>query len=69
VDTEKEREYREEAEQLKLLPRDTQRQIVAMYRDVAAGKGIPTKERKAGLARAAALERLLKLVKKRRTKS
>jgi hypothetical protein len=59
-------EDRAEAARLKLLPKAEQRQIVAMYRDVAAGKGVPADERKAGLERAAALERLLKLVKKKR---
>ena len=58
-------EDRTEAERLKLLPRDTQRQIIAMYRDVAAGSGVPAHERKAGLERASALERLLKLAKKK----
>ena len=55
-----------EAERLKLLSLADQRAIIAMYRDVAAGKGVPARERKAGLERAAALERLLKLAKKKR---
>lgn len=59
--TDKEQEYRDEAERLKLLPRSEQRQILAFYRDVAAAKGVPARERKAGLERVAALERLLKL--------
>ena len=66
--TEQEREYREEAERLALLPVAQQRAIIGMYRDVANGKGVPAKERKAGLERAAVLERLLKLRKKKRRK-
>lgn len=61
MDADREQEYRDEAERLKLISRDEQRQIVAFYRDVANGKGVPARERKAGLERAAALERLLKL--------
>jgi hypothetical protein len=57
-------EYRTEAERLKALPRSEQRYIVAMLRDVAKGKGVPAKERKAGLERAAALERLLNLTQR-----
>lgn len=56
-------EDRNEAERLKLLPVAEQRAIVEMYRDVAAGKGVPANERKAGLERAEALEHLLKLKK------
>jgi hypothetical protein len=59
-------EYRAEAERLKALPRAEQRYIVAMLRHVAKGKGVPAKERKAGLERAAALERLLRLTPKKR---
>jgi hypothetical protein len=59
-------EDRAEAERLKLLPQAQQRQIVAMYRDVANGKGVRASERTAGLKRAAALERLLKLTPRKR---
>lgn len=69
MDTDKEREYREEAERLKQLPRAEQRQIVEMYRDVANGKGVPARERKAGLERVAALERFLKLTPRKWGKS
>ena len=61
MSTDKEQEYRDEAERLKLLPRAEQRQILTFYRDVATVKGVPARERKAGLERVAALERLLKL--------
>jgi hypothetical protein len=59
---------RSEAERLKLLPVADQRAIIEMYREVAAGKGVPAHERKAGLARADALESLLKLRKKKARK-
>lgn len=61
MDADREQEYRDEAARLKLISRDEQRQIIAFYRDVANGKRVPARERKAGLERAAALERLLKL--------
>jgi hypothetical protein len=61
-----ENEYRAEAERLMALPRAQQRYIVGMLREIAKGKGVPAKERKAGLERAAALERLLKLTPTRR---
>ena len=67
--SEQERTYCEEAERLKLLSRDEQRQIVAFYRDVANGKGVPAHERKAGLERVAALEDLLKLIPRRKRES
>ena len=68
MDAEKEREYRDEAERLKLIPRDEQRWILAFYRDVANGKGVPARERKAGLERIAVLERILKLTLKKKRK-
>ena len=66
MDMDKEQEYRDEAERLKQLPRAEQRQIVEMYRDVALGKGVPARERKTGLERVAALERLLKLTPRKK---
>lgn len=54
-------EHRAEAERLALLPVADQREIIALYRSVANGRGVPKRERQAGLERAAALERLLKL--------
>ena len=65
MDAEKEQEYREEAKRLKQLPREEQREILAFYRDVANGKGVPARERKGGLERVAALERLLKIKPKK----
>jgi hypothetical protein len=63
---EKEQEYREEAERLAMLPATERRQIIAMHREIAAGEDVPEAERQAGLERAATLERLLRLKKKRR---
>ena len=63
---EKEQEYREEAERLAMLPVTEQRKIITMHREIAVGKGVPDAERQAGLERAEALERLLRLKKKRR---
>ena len=57
-------EDRQEAERLKLLPKAQQRAIIALYRDVARGKGVPAAERKASLRRAAALEKLLGISEK-----
>jgi hypothetical protein len=62
----KEQEYRDEATRLAQLPLSSQREIIALHRSVANGRGVPTRDREAGLERAAALERLLKL---RRNKS
>jgi hypothetical protein len=63
---EKEQEYREEAERLAMLPVVEQRKIIAMHREIATGKGVPKAERHAGLERAAALERFLRLKKKKK---
>ena len=65
-DASKEQECREEAERLARLPVEDQRDIVALHRSVAANPKTPKKEREAGLERAAALERLLGLAKKKR---
>jgi hypothetical protein len=62
----KEAEYREEAERLARLPVADQREIIALHRSVADNPRVPKRERQAGLERAAALERLLGLAKKKR---
>lgn len=69
IDPAKEQEHREEAKRLALLPRADQREIIAMYRTVANNPKVPKRERQAGLERAAALERFLGLVKKKRKDS
>jgi hypothetical protein len=66
--TDKETEYREEAKRLAQLPREDQRQIIAMHRSIAGNPKVPKRERQAGLERTLALERLLKLTKKKRRK-
>jgi hypothetical protein len=65
----KEQDYREEAERLALLPEEDQREIIALHRSVADNPKVPKREREAGRQRADALERLLKLGKKKRKKS
>jgi hypothetical protein len=67
-DPAREQEYREEAERLAKLPRADQREIIALHRSVANNPKVPKRERQAGLERAAALERLLRLAKKPRKK-
>lgn len=66
MDEEREQEYRDEAMRLRQLPKSEQRKIVEMYRDVANEKRVPARERKAGLERVAALERLLRLMPRQR---
>jgi len=61
----RELEYRQEAERLALLPRADQREIIALHQSVADNPKIPKRERQAGLVRAAALEKLLGLTRKR----
>src|SRR5262249_7792565 len=68
-DPAKEQEYREEAEPLAQLAVEDQREIIALHRSVASNPKVPKRERKAGLERADALERLLGLAKKKRRKS
>jgi len=63
-----EAEHREEAERLALLPREDQREIIALHRSIASNPKVPKREREAGRERAAALERLLGLAKKGRKK-
>jgi hypothetical protein len=60
----KEQEDRDEAERLAQLPRDVQRQIVAMHWTDAGNPKVPKRDRDIAMARAQALERLLKLRKR-----
>lgn len=60
-----EEEYRKEAERLALLPVADQREIIALHRSVASNSKVPKRERDAGRARAAALEKLLGLARKK----
>jgi hypothetical protein len=61
---EKEQEHRDEAERLAQLPRDAQRQIVAMHLTDARNPKASKRDRDIATARAQALERLLKLRKR-----
>jgi hypothetical protein len=54
-------EYRQEAERLKLLDRDTQKQVLAIYRQTAENRKIGKRDRQAAIERLAALERLLRI--------
>ena len=61
----KDDEYRQEAERLKLLGLETQRDIVAMHRLVARNPKVPKKNREQARERAKALDRLLGLTKRK----
>jgi hypothetical protein len=60
-----EQEYRDEAARLALLPVADQQEIIALHRSVASKPKVPKRERQAGMERAAALEKLLGLARKR----
>jgi hypothetical protein len=55
--------YREEAERLRLVDRDTQRQIIALHRSVADDPKVKKRDRDTARERADALEALLGLRK------
>jgi hypothetical protein len=63
------REHREEAERLRQVDRDTQRQIVALHRSVADNPKVERRDRDLARERADALESLLRLTKKRPKKT
>ena len=67
-DYSKDQEHRQEAARLTQLPRDEQRQIVAMIRQDGRNPKAPKRERELNLARARALERFLGLVRKGKRK-
>jgi hypothetical protein len=56
----REREYREEAKRLSLLPRAEQLAVLRIYRECAENPKTPEAERQWGLARIKALERHLR---------
>ena len=58
---EKEQEFRDEAERLKLVDRKTQRQIIELHRSVADNPKVRKADRDAARELADALERLLRL--------
>ena len=63
--SEKEREYREEAERLSLLSVVEQRQIVAMHEADAKNPKVPKRDRDYAAERAKALTQLLGLTRRR----
>jgi hypothetical protein len=66
MDARREREYREEAERLKALDRDTQRQVIEVHRSTAADPKATRADRRIAAERADALERLLGLAPRKR---
>jgi hypothetical protein len=64
-DPAKEQAYREEANRLKALSRDMQRQVIAIHRATAADPSARKADRDAARHRAAALERYLGLRKRK----
>jgi hypothetical protein len=65
-ESDQEREHREEAKRLGVLPRNEQRQIVALHRSVADNPKVPKRDREEARSLADALERLLRLAPKKR---
>ena len=61
MNTDREREYREEAERLKLLPREDQRAVVEMIGLPANDPKVPKVDRLEARQRVRALKKLLKL--------
>jgi len=66
VDDSQEQEFREEAERLALLDRETQRNLVGMVRNLAKSPKLPKAERDRNRRRAVALERFLGLSPRKR---
>ena len=64
----KEQEYRTEAERLALLPRDVQRQAVALIRAPADNTKVGKRDRDEARERADALERHLRRLNRRKKK-
>ena len=61
-----ERDCRDEAERLRLLPREDQRAIVALHRSVANDPKVTKANRDEARRRADALEKLLRLARRKR---
>jgi hypothetical protein len=68
LDPEKEQEYREEAARLGQLPKEDQREIIALHRSVADNPKVRKADREAARERADALEKFLGLAPKRKGK-
>jgi hypothetical protein len=65
-DPSKEQEYREEAARLAQLPREKQREIIALHRSVAEDRKVSKANRQEASERAEALERYLRLAPKKK---
>jgi hypothetical protein len=65
----KEQEHREEAERLAQLPRDVQRQAVALIRKAADDPNVGKRDRQEARERADALERHLRRLNRRNSRS
>jgi hypothetical protein len=63
-----EQEYREEAERLAVLPRDVQRQAIALIRAPADNPKVKKRDREEARRRADALERHLRRLNRRKKK-
>ena len=68
MDADKEQEYRDEAERLKLLSRDEQRQIVELIGSPARDPKVSEANRLEARRRSRALARLLKLPPRKKRK-
>jgi hypothetical protein len=68
MDAEKEREYREEAERLRQLPRAEQRAVVELIGSPARDPKVSKANREEARRRARALARLLKLTPRKKRK-
>jgi hypothetical protein len=66
---EQDKEWREEAERLALLPKADQREIIALHRSVADNPKVRKADREAAAQRADALEKHLGLRPKRKRKN
>jgi hypothetical protein len=62
----REREHREEAERLAMLPIEDQWRIIAMHRADAANAAIPAADRRFAAERADALTRHLRRIRRRK---
>ena len=66
ANSQREQEHREEADGWPSSPRDQQKAIIAMHRDIARNPKVPEAEREAGRERADALEKHLKRLARRK---
>lgn len=68
-DSQREQEFREEAERLALLSIEDQKRIIAMHRADAANSKVPKVDREFARERADALEKYLRRLRQRRKDS